>query len=278
MTLPLLLDVIDACMIRAEPSGSSGSRKKKDEEDEGAACFSPKSRELRGEAGTRALRTRLHAANPPGNVISWRAVRGRFGRLSRLGVFYDEGNGEKPITYSQLLRPGHLSVIDLSDSGFSELNNLVIADLLRGIQSAQDELVEKATEAGQPIPPTLIIVEEAHEFLSEERISKMPVLFEQVAKIAKRGRKRWISLTFVTQLPQHLPKQVLGLCNSYILHKLSDPAVISTLKRTVGNVDEGLWVRLPTLAPGQAIVSFPHFTRPMLTAIDPAGCKLRMTE
>lgn len=276
MTLPLLLDVIDACMARAESSGASRSKKKDD--DEGNETFSPKSPQLDHEAGRKALRTRMHSANPPGNVISWRAVRGRFGRLNRLGVFYDEDGGVKPIHYAKLLQPGHLSVIDLSDSGFSELNNLVIADLLRGIQAAQDELVEQATEAGRPIPPTLVIVEEAHEFLSEERIGKMPVLFEQVAKIAKRGRKRWIGLTFVTQLPQHLPKQVFGLCNSYILHKLTDPAVISTLKRTVGSVDEGLWVRLPTLAPGQAITSFPHFTRPLLTSIDPTGCKLRMAE
>jgi hypothetical protein len=49
------------------------------------------------------------------------------------------------------------------------------------------------------------VIEEAHEFLSADRISKMPVLFEQVSRIAKRGRKRWLGLVFATQLPQHLP-------------------------------------------------------------------------
>lgn len=122
------------------------------------------------------------------------------------------------------------------------------------------------------------MVEEAHEFLSEERIAKTPVLFEQVARIAKRGRKRWLGLCFVTQLPAHLPKQVLSLCNSFVLHKLQDPHVVGLLRRTVGGVDEGLWDRLPNLAPGQAVVSFPHFTRPLLVSIDPATCKLRMAE
>jgi DNA helicase HerA-like ATPase len=42
-------------------------------------------------------------------------------------------------------------------------------------------------------------------------------LFQQVARIAKRGRKRWLGLVFVTQFPQHLPRQVFGLVNSYIL-------------------------------------------------------------
>ena len=57
----------------------------------------------------------------------------------------------------------------------------------------------------------LIVIEEAHEFLSAERIEKMDTLFQQVARIAKRGRKRWLGLVFVTQLPQHLPRQVFGL-------------------------------------------------------------------
>jgi DNA helicase HerA-like ATPase len=70
----------------------------------------------------------------------------------------------------------------------------------------------------------------------------------------------------------------MGLCNSFILHKLNDPAVISLLKRTVGGVDEGLWDRLPNLAPGQAVVSFPHFTRPLLVSIDPSQAKLRLME
>jgi hypothetical protein len=34
----------------------------------------------------------------------------------------------------------------------------------------------------------------------------------------------------------------------------------------------------PNLAPGQAIVSFAHMSRPLLAAIDPAPCRLRMTD
>lgn len=106
----------------------------------------------------------------------------------------------------------------------------------------------------------------------------MPILFQQVARIAKRGRKRWLGLVFVTQLPQHLPRQVFGLVNSYILHKITDPQVVSTLRHTVSGIDDSLWQRLPGLAPGQAIVSFPHMTRPLLVSIDPARAKLRLVD
>jgi uncharacterized protein len=174
--------------------------------------------------------------------------------------------------------------MDLSDTGMAELTNLAIADLLRGIQEAQESAYtayEKArlgNGAAAAPPRVLLIIEEAHEFLSEERIDKMPILFQQVARLAKRGRKRWIGLTFVTQLPQHLPRQVLGLVNSFILHKITDPLVVQTLRKTVSGIDASLWERLPGLAPGQAIVSFPHLTRPLLVAVDPAPGKLRLID
>jgi DNA helicase HerA-like ATPase len=83
---------------------------------------------------------------------------------------------------------------------------------------------------------------------------------------------------FVTQLPQHLPRQVFGLVNSYVLHKITDAQVASTLQRTVSGIDAGLWGRLTGLAPGQAIVSFPHMTRPLLVSIDPTPARLRMVD
>ena len=104
----------------------------------------------------------------------------------------------------------------------------------------------------------------------------MPALHQQVERIAKRGRKRWLGLVFVTQLPQHLPDAILGLVNNFILHKIGDANVVARLKRSVGAVDEALWTRLPRLAPGQAVVSLASLSRPMLTAMDPAPCSLRM--
>jgi DNA helicase HerA-like ATPase len=278
-TLPLLIDIVRACALRAEPKAGNGRRGKSADDEAEAPAFEPWCRELKAPGALDHFHKRVHAANPPGSVVSWHALHGRLSRLNRLKVFFDEtAAGVRPLRYADLITPGALSVIDLSDTGFGELNNLAIADVLRGVQEAQDEACEQAEKRKAPPTPVLIVIEEAHEFLSEERIGKTPVLFEQVAKICKRGRKRWLGLCFVTQLPGHLPKQVLGLCNSFILHKLQDPHVVSLLKRTVGGVDDGLWDRLPNLAPGQAVVSFPHFARPLLVSIDPSQAKLRLTE
>jgi uncharacterized protein len=213
-------------------------------------------------------------ANKTSHKQSWRALLGHLHRLRRLKVF-DAAEG---LDYDALLEKGRVSIFDLSDTDSPAINNLVIADVLRGVQDRQDAAYRRFEEGGPTPTPVLVIIEEAHEFLSDERISKMPFLFQQVARIAKRGRKRWLGLVFVTQLPRHLPPQVLGLVNNWILHRISDGDTITRLRRSVANVDDSLWQRLPGLAPGQAIVSFTSMTRPLLAAIDPTPAKLRMLD
>jgi DNA helicase HerA-like ATPase len=276
LALPLLLDVVAVAGRLAE-----GSSKDKNEAD--SPLVPVNTPWLRTRESQDSLRRKLLSGARPDHAVSWRALLGRLGRLNRLKVFDVPKEVALPLTYQRLLQPGVVSVLDLSDSGISELNNLVIADLLRGVHDAQDDaLVEyeraKRSGTGAPPPRVLVVIEEAHEFLSEERIEKMKILFEQVARIAKRGRKRWLGLVFVTQLPQHLPRQVFGLVNSYVLHKITDPQVVSNLRRSVSGIDAGLWDRLPGLAPGQAIVSFPHMARPLLASIDPSPAELRLVD
>lgn len=227
-----------------------------------------------GEGRSKLKQKAELAAGKLGNKISWRALLGHLHRLRRLRVFDSTGG----LDYDALLQPGCVSIFDLSDSDSPQVNNLVIADVLRGVQDRQDAAYRSFEDGGDQPTRVLIVIEEAHEFLSDERVTKMPFLFQQVARIAKRGRKRWLGLVFVTQLPRHLPPQVLGLVNNWILHRISDADTISRLRRSVAGVDDALWQRLPGLAPGQAIVSFTSMTRPLLAAVDPTPAKLRMLD
>jgi len=221
---------------------------------------------------------RLVAATRPSHAVSWRTLLGRLWRLHRLGIF--DRPEHPPLDMQEVVARGQVSIIDLSGTDSPAVNNIVIADLLRNVHRYQDLGYRGWERRGTPGDPrrVLIVIEEAHEFLSTDRIAKMPVLFEQVSRIAKRGRKRWLGLVFVTQLPQHLPREVLGLVNNHVLHKISDEAVLRALRRVIPGIDESLWRRLPALAPGQAVVSLTHMTRPLLVAVDPAGCRLRLVE
>jgi hypothetical protein len=259
MTLSHLYDVIHAIESIIDKDGTDPYLEN--------AVFSSKRKELV---------QLIAAADPPKHVFSWRALRGRLGRVKRLKIFDSTAAGA--LDYARMLRPGRVSILDLSDTDSPQIRNLVIAELLRGVQVQQEENYQAAVAEGKQPTPTLIMIEEAHEFLSAQRIQKMQVLFQQVARIARRGRKRWLGLVFITQLPQHLPDEVMGLINNWIIHKVSDAGVVSRLKRTIGGINERLWQRLPSLAPGQAIVSFTSFARPLQASIDPTPCKLLMVE
>jgi DNA helicase HerA-like ATPase len=211
----------------------------------------------------------------PTSFTSWRKVQGYLGRLLRLGLF-DDPSCPSP-DYVRMTEPGRVSIVDLNDTDSPMVRNLVISQILRGVQKQQD-LNYKGQTPGATPRKVVIIIEEAHEFLHRDRIAKMDQLFQQVAKIARRGRKKWLGLLFSTQFPQHLPDEVLALLNTFFLHKISDANVISRLSRSIGGIDDGLWGRLSGLSAGQAIVSAPSMTRPLLVSLDPTPCKLLMVE
>ncbi len=117
------------------------------------------------------MKCRVLAFEIPTFPVSWQALRGKLSRLNRLKVFDTDSvprlQSVRPLRYKDMLKPGAVSVVDLSDSSMSELSNLVIADLLRGVQEEQDrayEAFEKARRAGdEAAPPTrvLLIIEES---------------------------------------------------------------------------------------------------------------------
>jgi hypothetical protein len=221
------------------------------------------------------VRKRVQQANSDSDV-SWRALLAKLWRLHRFKIF--DNPAAEPINYETMLQKGHVSMIDLSDMDSPHVRNIVIAQILRGIQKQQDLNYQAAVAAKAEPNPTMVFIEEAHEFLSTERIKQMSTLFQQVARIARRGRKRWLGMVFISQLPQHLPDEVLGLINNWILHKIGDSTVVARLKKSIGGIDDSLWNRLPNLSPGQAISSFTSLARALQVNVDPTPCKLLMVD
>jgi hypothetical protein len=260
LTLALLIDVVAACINHVSGTGSgywvSDVMKRNTE---GARD------RLEGLIGSTDLEK---------VVSSWKKVSGLLWRLQRLKIF--DRLDARPLAVADMLRAGKITIIDLSDLDSPVLRNLAIAQVLRELQIEQEAAYEAAGARGETPTPVNLIMEEAHEFLSTSRIRQMPTLYEQVARIAKRGRKRWLGLTFVTQLPQNLPDEVLALINNWILHKVQDESVVGRLKRTIPTIDQSLWRSLASLQPGQAVVSLAHMRRPILTQIHPSTAKLRL--
>ena len=217
----------------------------------------------------------LVAQAVPKNQTSWLALMARLYRLHRLGIFDLVGAAE--LDYSAMLTAGRVSIVDLSDLDSPAIRNLAIAQVLQGIQRQQDKAYA-APETRDDLVLGMVLIEEAHEFLSTERIRQMPVLFQQVARLARRGRKRWLGLGFITQLPQHLPDEVFGLINNWVLHKIQDANVISRLRKVIPGVDEAMWRAMPAQPPGEATISFTHLSRAVTVSMDAAPCRMRMVD
>lgn len=265
MTLPMILDVVAAGIHHSDDTVDD---------------YMPRSTEFKDHKDL--IITTLKSRKVEKDSRSWKVIAKRLWRMHKAGVF--SANTNDLINPDSMLESGRISIVDLSDMDAPYLRNVVIAQVLRMLQARQDELYrerESNERAGRAIAPLVrlnIFIEEAHEFLSAERIKQMPNLFDQVARIARRGRKRYLGLAFVTQLPSHLPEEVFGLVNNWIIHKLTDTNVVDRLRKVVPMVSNANWAALPNLAPGQAICSFAHLTRPVLVAVDPSPCKLRMVD
>jgi DNA helicase HerA-like ATPase len=161
----------------------------------------------------------------------------------------------------RMLIPGRVSVLDVSVAN-DIVKNLVTADLLRKV------FAYKVARADAP--PTLLVIEEAHSFISREKAQTMQATMQMLRNVARRGRKRWLSLAFVSQQPGHLPPEIFELCNTRIVHSLRSMHNLEVLMATAGDVGREMWARCPLLGQGEAIVTSPQLRRPVVVTIRPA--------
>ncbi len=186
--------------------------------------------------------------------------------LRRTGIF-DAGD---PIDVKELLVKGRVSIIDTSGVHNDSAKNIAIAWVLR--QVFQEKL------SNPQAPPTLVVIEEAHTFISRENRDRMVATMDMLKLIARRGRKRWLALAFVSQQPSHIPDEIFELCNTRIIHSVKSEFNLNPLKRTSGDVLSELWDMLPSLGPGQALITSPQFTHTILADIRPSATRRRMIE
>jgi DNA helicase HerA-like ATPase len=198
---------------------------------------------------------------------SYFALLGKLGRLNRTKAF--DVKACEPIDAHDLLVSGRVSVFDVSYCP-DNLKNLVIADLLRKIFD------HKLSSADAP--KTLLVIEEAHTFISREKRSKMQETIEMLREITRRGRKRWLGLCFVSQQPSHLPPEIFELCNTRVVHNVKSQANIGALKNTAGDVSEEMWGNVPSLGAGQAVLSCPQLRDPVVINVRPSESKRKFVE
>lgn len=183
----------------------------------------------------------------------------------KLAWLVNSGTFDQPklrsVDPEKLLTAGRVSVFDVSVAN-DVVKNLVTADLLRKLFAYKI--------AKHDSPPTLLVIEEAHSFISREKVQTMQATLQMLRNVARRGRKRWLSLAFISQQPGHLPPELFELCNTRMVHALRSMHNLETLMSTSGDVGREMWNHCPLLGSGEAIVTSPQLKRPVVVSIRPA--------
>jgi DNA helicase HerA-like ATPase len=201
--------------------------------------------------------------------ISWQVILRKLRKLRLYGIF---DSGKDLGDYSCLMQSQSVSVFDLSGSQNVIINNILISDILRGL------FEQKVRDKERRLPPTLAVIEEAHTFVSKDNVSRMEETLDILRDISRRGRKRWLSLCFISQQPSHLPPEIYELCNTKVVHQTTGGKNLNALKDSAGGVNEAIWDEVPVLGQGRCLIISPQFRHPVLCDVRPCKTQRKFTE
>jgi hypothetical protein len=145
-------------------------------------------------------------------------------------------------------------IVDLSLLASEVLEN-VTALIGRLIHEFLQRLSDPVSGVGRGEFPVVLVLEEAQNYIRENRRSEDDSISKQVfERIAREGRKFGLGLVVASQRPSELSKTVLSQCNSFIVHRLQNPEDLRYFREIVPGIYGQLLDQLPALAPRTALV------------------------
>ena len=217
------------------------------------------------------------AGTPEKNTAS--TLRGKLFQLGRSEMLdWMSTRGTPYLDVNELLVAQRLSVFDVSETN-DTARNIAIAFLL---QALFDRVIDvprgqSLRRDGPPRPPVLVVIEEVHTFVSRASAGRMRAVMEQLQVISRRGRKRWMGLALVSQQPGHVPEELFELANTRFIHQLKSAGNLAPVRATTGGVHEALWSTVPSLGPGQCLMTGSVFRNPVFVQIRPARSRRMLT-
>ncbi len=142
----------------------------------------------------------------------------------------------------KMLRPRHLSIVDLSGLD-DEVSDYIGYKIL-------SEIYEKVV-SGSFEYPVFLFVEEAHRFIPAQGSTYSSSV---IKKIAAEGRKFGVFLVLITQRPFKIHSDALSQCNSQIIMRLTNPQDQNAVASSSERLGQTLLDDLPGLNKGEAVI------------------------
>tara|TARA_Y100000310_G_scaffold342688_1_gene446933 strand:+ start:891 stop:2429 length:1539 start_codon:yes stop_codon:yes gene_type:complete len=169
------------------------------------------------------------------------ALGGWISNLIELGIF---GKTDSPSIFD-LLKPGNLTVIDLSDLTNVRKKQIIVSYF------AQRLFYERRNNT---IPPFLLVLEEAHQFVPEKAGKDAAISRSIIRTIAREGRKFGASLCLVSQRPVQLDTTALSQCNTHIILRITNPYDLKHIGESSEGLDSKSQEMITSLRVGEALV------------------------
>ena len=150
-----------------------------------------------------------------------------------------------------------ITILDLSGMPSARM------DLLLG--SVLDILFESAIwgrnqNAGMKNRPLLLVLEEAHRYLSTDVTG---VAKEMVQKIAKEGRKFGVGAMLVSQRPSEIDETILSQCGTLFALRINNSSDRNRVRSAMSEGMAGIVDSLPVLRSGEAVITGEAAKMPM---------------
>ena len=161
-----------------------------------------------------------------------------------------------------------ISIIDVSGVP-SDITSVVVAVLARMVF---DYAIWSRNEPQRPI---LLVCEEAHRYVPNERAAHGSAVGKILGRIAKEGRKYGVSLGLITQRPSDLAEGVLSQCGTIIAMRLNNERDQAFVKAAMPEGARGFLDTIPALRNRECIVCGEGVAIPVRVAFDPLEEKKR---
>lgn len=117
-----------------------------------------------------------------------------------------------------------------------------------------------------------LIIDEAHNILSAQSTREAEAWkdyrLEVFEEIIKEGRKFGFYLTLASQRPSDISPTLVSQLHNYFIHRLVNEHDLRMIENTVSSLDEISRKRIPSLAPGQCILTGTSFDMPLLIQVE----------
>ncbi|MFA4855859.1 MAG: ATP-binding protein [archaeon] len=181
------------------------------------------------------LRDESIKENSKGPLLGWLVA------LHELRLF---GKTDNP-SIIDLIKPGQLTVIDLSDTIDLKKKQVIVSYF------AQRIFNERRRKA---IPPFLMVFEEAHQWAPERVSSEAAISRSIIRTLAREGRKFGASICLVSQRPVQLDTTTLSQCNTNIILRITNPYDLKHISESSEGLDSKSTDMITSLRVGEALI------------------------